>query len=404
MFTGSHSHGQGHETTFAQIVAGRLGIPIEDVEIVHGDTGRVLFGMGTYGSRSLAIGGTAIVKALDKVISKGKKIAAHLMEAADADIDFKDGKFEVAGTDKQVPFAQVALAAYVPHNYPLDKLEPGLNEQAFYDPANCTFPAGSHICEVEVDPDTGATQIVDYTAVDDFGNIINPLIVAGQVHGGLAQGIGQALLEGCRYDEQTGQLLTGSYLDYVMPRAADLPEFNLATEVTPCTHNPLGVKGCGESGAIAAAAAVMNALTDAIGVRDLEMPASPERVWRALREAAAEAVGGERWRPRIEPMSSAKSIRDWLTELGLAQHAEAFEREQIDLDAVRHLTEDDLKDLGLPMGHRVKLLAAIRALQRKPRPGARRASRRLPPRAYTPRHLAEKILARARRSKASASR
>jgi carbon-monoxide dehydrogenase large subunit len=194
VFTGSHSHGQGHETTFAQVVAGRLGIPIEDVELVHGDTGRILFGMGTYGSRSLAIGGTAIVKALDKVINKGKKIAAHLMEAADADIDFKDGKFEVSGTDRQVPFAQVALAAYVPHNYPLDKLEPGLNEQAFYDPANCTFPAGSHICEVEVDPETGAIQIVSYTAVDDFGNLINPLVVAGQVHGGLAQGIGQALL------------------------------------------------------------------------------------------------------------------------------------------------------------------------------------------------------------------
>ena len=287
VFTGSHSHGQGHETTFAQVVAGRLGIPLEDVDIVHGDTGRVLFGMGTYGSRSLAIGGTAIVKALDKVISKGKKIAAHLLEAADADIEFKGGKFAVAGTDRQVPFAQVALAAYVPHNYPLDRLEPGLNEQAFYDPANCTFPAGSHVCEVEVDPETGAANIVDYTAVDDFGTIINPLIVAGQVHGGVAQGIGQALLEGCRYDEQTGQLLTGSYLDYVMPRAADLPEFNLATEVTPCTHNPLGVKGCGESGAIAAAAAVMNALTDAIGVRDLEMPASPERVWRALQTTAA---------------------------------------------------------------------------------------------------------------------
>jgi carbon-monoxide dehydrogenase large subunit len=209
------------------------------------------------------------------------------MEAADADIQFEDGKFTVAGTDKQVPFAQVALAAHVPHNYPLDRLEPGLNEHAFYDPANCTFPAGSHVCEVEVDPETGTLQVVNYTAVDDFGNIINPVIVEGQVHGGLAQGIGQALLEGCRYDEQTGQLLTGSYLDYVMPRAADLPDFNLGTEVTPCTHNPLGVKGCGESGAIAAAAAVMNAVTDAIGVRDLEMPATPERIWRALRGTAA---------------------------------------------------------------------------------------------------------------------
>ncbi len=287
VFTGSHSHGQGHETTFAQIVAGRLGIPVDDVEIVHGDTGRILFGMGTYGSRSLAVGGTALVKAIEKVIAKGRKIAAHLMEAADSDIEFEDGNFQVAGTDRRVSFAQVALAAYVPHNYPIDKLEPGLNEQAFYDPLNSTFPAGSHVCEVEVDPDTGVSRIVGYTAVDDFGNIINPLIVAGQVHGGLAQGIGQALVEGCRYDERTGQLLTGSYLDYVMPRAADLPEFTLATEVTPCTHNPLGAKGCGESGTIAAAAAVMNALTDAIGVRDLEMPATPERVWRALRNAGA---------------------------------------------------------------------------------------------------------------------
>jgi carbon-monoxide dehydrogenase large subunit len=185
-----------------------------------------------------------------------------------------------------VPFAQVALAAYVPHNYPLDKLEPGLNEQAFYDPLNSTFPAGSHICEVEVDPETGASQIVAYSAVDDFGNIVNPLVVAGQVHGGVAQGIGQALLEGSRYDSETGQLLTGSFLDYVMPRAGDLPDFSLGTEVTPCTQNPLGVKGCGEAGAIAAPAAVMNALTDAIGARDLEMPASSERVWRALRNAA----------------------------------------------------------------------------------------------------------------------
>jgi carbon-monoxide dehydrogenase large subunit len=284
VFTGSHSHGQGHETTYAQIVADRLGIPIEDVDIVHGDTGRVLFGMGTYGSRSLAIGGTAIVKALDKVVAKGRKIAAHLMEAAEGDIAFEDGKFSVAGTDKQIPFAQVALAAYLPHNYPHDKLEPGLNEQAFYDPVNCTFPAGTHICEVEVDPETGAVEIVRYTAVDDFGNLVNPAIVAGQVHGGVAQGIGQALLEECRYDARTGQLINGSFLDYAMPRAADLPHFDLGTEVTLCTHNPLGVKGCGESGAIAAPAAVMNALTDALAVRDLRMPATPERVWRALHD------------------------------------------------------------------------------------------------------------------------
>jgi carbon-monoxide dehydrogenase large subunit len=287
VFTGSHSHGQGHETTFSQVVASRLGIPVEDVEIVHGDTGRVLFGMGTYGSRSIAVGGTAIVKALDKVIEKGKKIAAHLMEASETDVEFKDGIFKVSGTDKQVPFAQVSLTAYVPHNYPLDKLEPGLNEQAFYDPTNFTFPAGSYVCEVEVDPDTGVTRIASFTAVDDFGNVINPMIVEGQVHGGLVQGIGQALTESCRYDKDSGQLLTGSMLDYCLPRADDVPSFKIGTEVTPCTHNPLGVKGCGEAGAIGAPPALINAITDAIGVREIEMPATAERVWRAARQAKA---------------------------------------------------------------------------------------------------------------------
>ena len=285
VFTGSHSHGQGHETTFAQVVADRLGIGVDDVDVVHGDTGRIPFGMGTYGSRSIAVGGSAIMKAVDKIVAKGRKIAAHLMEVSDADVEFKDGKFSVKGTDKNVPFAQVALTAYVPHNYPLDKLEPGLDETAFYDPTNFTYPAGTHICEVEVDPDTGETKIASFTACDDFGNIINPMIVEGQVHGGLAQGIGQALLEGCVYDRKTGQLLTGSYMDYAMPRAVDLPSFKVDTRVTPCTHNPLGVKGCGEAGAIGAPAAVMNAVCDALGVKDVEMPATPERVWRALRSA-----------------------------------------------------------------------------------------------------------------------
>jgi carbon-monoxide dehydrogenase large subunit len=281
VFTGSHSHGQGHETTFAQVVAAKLGIPVESVEIVHGDTGRVPFGMGTYGSRSIAVGGTAIVKAVDKIIAKGKKIAAHLLEAADTDIEFENGEFKVAGTDKKVPFGSVALTAYVPHNYPLDKLEPGLNENAFYDPSNFTFPSGSYVCEVEVDPETGKTTVAKFTAVDDFGNLINPMIVAGQVHGGVAQGIGQAMLEGCVYDPATGQLLTGSYMDYAMPRADDLPSFSVDHTVTPCTHNPLGVKGCGEAGAIGSPAAFINALTDAIGVRDIAMPATAERVWRA---------------------------------------------------------------------------------------------------------------------------
>src|SRR6185436_5796482 len=213
VFTGSHSHGQGHETTFAQIVAARLGIDIGNVEVVHGDTGRIPFGMGTYGSRSLSVGGTAIVKALDKVIAKGRKVAAHVLEAAEADIEFKDGKFTVAGTDRSKAFAEIALAAYVPHNYPLDTLEPGLDETAFYDPTNFTYPAGTHICEVEIDPDTGLTQVLAFTACDDFGNIINPMIVEGQVHGGVAQGLGQALLESCVYDPDSGQLLSGSYMD-----------------------------------------------------------------------------------------------------------------------------------------------------------------------------------------------
>ncbi len=287
VFTGSHSHGQGHETTFAQVVAERLGIPMEDVDIVHGDTSKVLFGMGTYGSRSLSVGGTAIVKAVDKVIAKGKKIAAHLLEASDTDIEFRDGVFRVAGTDKQVPFASVALTAYVPHNYPLDKLEPGLNENAFYDPTNFTFPAGTHICEVEIDRDTGVTRIVNFTAVDDFGKIVNPMIVEGQVHGGLTQGIGQALTEGCHYDPQTGQLVTGTYMDYCLPRADDVPTFKVGTKETACTHNPLGVKGCGEAGAIGAPAAVMNAITDALGVKDIAMPATAQKIWRILQDKAA---------------------------------------------------------------------------------------------------------------------
>ena len=289
VFTGSHSHGQGHETTFAQVVADRLGIPLENVDVVHGDTGRIPFGMGTYGSRSIAVGGSAIMKALDKIIDKGKKIAAHLLEATDDNIEFKDGVFTVAGTERKKTIAEVAFAAYVPHNYPLDKLEPGLNETAFYDPANFTYPAGSHICEVEIDADTGATQVVNFTAVDDFGNVINPMIVEGQVHGGLAQGIGQALLEGCIYDPQTGQLLTGSYMDYAMPRADDLPSFKVDTRVTACTHNPLGVKGCGEAGAIGAPAAVINAITDALRVKDIAMPATAQTVWRALNSKSKKA-------------------------------------------------------------------------------------------------------------------
>ena len=293
VFTGSHSHGQGHETTFAQIVAAKLGIDIGNVEVVHGDTGRIPFGMGTYGSRSLAVGGTAIVKAIDKVIAKGRKIAAHLLEAAETDIEFKDGKFTVAGTDRSKAFAEISLAAYVPHNYPLGDLEPGLDETAFYDPTNFTYPAGTHICEVEIDPETGVVTVARFAACDDFGNIINPMIVEGQVHGGVAQGLGQALLENCVYDAESGQLLTGSYMDYAMPRADHLPSFQVGTKVTPCTHNPLGAKGCGEAGAIGAPAAMMNAVHDAlsaVGVKRIDMPASPHRVWQAIQQAAKQSA------------------------------------------------------------------------------------------------------------------
>jgi carbon-monoxide dehydrogenase large subunit len=288
IFTGSHSHGQGHETTFAQIVADKLGIPMEDIDIQHGDTGKILFGMGTYGSRSLAVGGTAILKAVDKVIAKGKKIAAHLLEASESDIEFANGEFRVAGTDRKKTFAEIALTAYVPHNYPLDKLEPGLNENAFYDPTNFTYPAGSYVCEVEVDPETGRVRLDRFAACDDFGNVINPLIVEGQVHGGLAQGIGQALLEGCVYNED-GQLVTGTFQDYALPRADDLCHFQVETaKGTPCTHNPLGVKGCGEAGAIGAPPAVINAIVDALahlGVRDVPMPATPYNVWKTIQAA-----------------------------------------------------------------------------------------------------------------------
>jgi aerobic carbon-monoxide dehydrogenase large subunit len=287
VFTGSHSHGQGHETTFAQVVAQRLGIPLDHVDIVHGDTGRVPFGMGTYGSRSLAVGGSAIVKALDKIIAKGQKIAAHLLQAPEADIEFQSGQFKVKASDRFKTFSEVSLAAYVPHNYPLASLEPGLEETAFYDPSNFTYPAGSYVCEVEVDPATGHVRVDRFSAVDDFGNVVNPMVVEGQVQGGIAQGIGQALLEQGVYDPQSGALLTGSYLDYAMPRADDLPHMVTKTVPgTPCTHNPLGAKGCGEAGAIGAPPAVINAICHALGLRELSMPASAFHVWRALQQEA----------------------------------------------------------------------------------------------------------------------
>jgi len=259
------------------------------VDIVHGDSSKIPFGMGTYGSRSLAVCGSAMVRAAEKVIRKAKKIAAHLLEASEADIELKDGKFSVAGTDKECAWGDVTLAAYVPHNYPLEDIEPGLEETAFYDPANFTYPSGAYACEVEVDPETGKVTIEKFAAADDFGNVVNPMIVEGQVHGGIAQGIGQALLEAAVYDEN-GQLQSASYMDYAMPRADDVPFYIVDHSCcTPCTHNPLGVKGCGEAGAIGSPPAVVNAVIDALAsggknVPHIDMPLTPHRVWKAINQ------------------------------------------------------------------------------------------------------------------------
>ncbi len=287
VFVGSHSHGQGHDTTFAQVVADQLGIALDDVEIVHGDTDKVPFGMGTYGSRSLAVGGSAIMKGIEKIKEKGTKIAAHLLEASEDDLEFAEGKWTVKGTDRSVGFGDVALTAYVPHNYP-ENLEPGLDFTSFYDPANFTFPFGAYIAVVEVDKETGKVELQKFFGCDDVGNVINPMIVEGQIHGGLAQGIGQALFEGAIYDE-SGQLLNGSYLDYALPRADDLPSFQLTRNVTPCPHNPLGAKGAGEAGTIGSTPAVVNAVLDALrplGIKNLNMPLTSQKVWRAIQECS----------------------------------------------------------------------------------------------------------------------
>jgi carbon-monoxide dehydrogenase large subunit len=265
---------------------------MDHVSIVHGDTDKVQFGMGTYGSRSGPVGISAIVQAIDKVIAKGKQVAAHVLEAAEADIEYKDGKFVVSGTDKSAAFGEIALAAYVAHKFPTAHIEPGLKEHAFYDPTNFTFPSGVHICEVEIDPETGTTELVAWTAVDDFGTVINPMIVEGQVHGGIAQGVGQAMLENTAYDKD-GQLLTGSYMDYTLPRAENMPPIKVEMTETKCPSNPLGLKGCGEAGAIAAPAALINAITDAIGTEVLVMPATPQRVWAALQKAPSLRAAAE---------------------------------------------------------------------------------------------------------------
>ncbi len=288
-FLGTHNHGQAHETTFAQILADRLGAPFDRIRVSEGDTDTTPLGTGTFGSRSIAVGGSALDRAAAKIVAKGKRIAAHLLEAAPADIEFGGGRFVVAGTDRTLSFAEMAHAAHAPHDYPLEELEPGLDETAGYDPPNFAFSNGSHVCEVEVDPETGSVRLAAYRAVDDIGVVVNPMVAEGQIHGGLAQGVGQALMEVCRYDRESGQALSGSFMDYALPRADDLPCFESTfDESQPCTHNPLGAKGCGESGAIGAPPAIVGAVLDALrplGVDDIEMPLTPFRVWRAIRAA-----------------------------------------------------------------------------------------------------------------------
>ena len=284
---GSKNQGQGHETSLRQIVNERLGLDPRDVAYVDGDTEKVAYGVGTMGSRTMAIAGTALVIAADKIIAKGKKIAAHLMEAAESDIEFEAGKFRVAGTDRSVALKDVAKAAYEPEKLPKG-LEPGLNESGTFSPENHTFPNGCHACEVEIDPDTGVVGVVRYTVVDDVGTVINPLTLKGQIHGGVVQGLSQVLFERVEYDPESGQLLTGSFMDYCMPRADDVCAMEVGSNPVPTKLNPLGVKGAGEAGTVGALPAVMNAIMDALaplGVKQLDMPATSDRVWRAIREA-----------------------------------------------------------------------------------------------------------------------
>ncbi|GAB5467513.1 MAG: xanthine dehydrogenase family protein molybdopterin-binding subunit [Rhodospirillales bacterium] len=287
VLTGSHSHGQGHETAFAQLVAEETGIDPAGIAIVHGDTAKVPYGIGTYGSRSLAVGGSALVGSTRKVVAKMKVIAAHMLGGAPEDVTLEEGIFHLLPGNATVSFAEVAGRAYAPADYP-DDLEPGLEEITYYDPEAFTFPYGCHLVEVEVDPDTGDVQVQRYLAVDDFGRLVNPLIVAGQIHGGAAQGIGQAAMEVCRYDPESGQLLSGSLMDYAVPRAADMPKVEFHALETLCTTNPLGAKGCGEAAAIAGPAATINAICNALadlGVDHIDMPATSEKVWQAMAAA-----------------------------------------------------------------------------------------------------------------------
>ncbi|MGE0155087.1 MAG: xanthine dehydrogenase family protein molybdopterin-binding subunit, partial [Reyranellaceae bacterium] len=295
VWVGTQSNGQGHDTTFAQIVAEKLGLPFEKINIRYGDTDRLKQGGGTGGSRSLYMAGNAIVLAADAMIKRGKEIASHSLEAAAADIEFADGAFRIAGTDRSIMLLDLARAIRDGSlKLPPELAAQGLNEESIFTRAAPTFPNGCHICEVEIDPDTGVCQVARYSVCDDFGKVVNPMIVNGQVHGGIVQGLGQALLENAVYDPDSGQLLAGSFMDYAMPRADDMPSFNLKMNEIPCRTNALGVKGCGEAGTVGALAAVMNAIVDALaplGVTHIDMPATPQKIWRAIqgsRRLAAE--------------------------------------------------------------------------------------------------------------------
>ena len=289
---GTKSQGQGHETVYKQIVNERLGLDPARMRVIDGDTDRVAFGIGTMGSRSTVIGGSALYFAAEKIIEKAKTVAAHMLEASVVDMEFADGSFSVAGTDRSVTLTDVAKASFSPDKLPKG-VEPGLFETATFAPEDDTYPNGSHVCEVEIDPETGTTEVVGYWVVDDVGNMINPVIVKGQIHGGVAQGVGQALAEQVAYDPDSGQLLSGSFMDYAMPRAADFPDIQIAAHAVPTQRNPLGVKGAGEAGTVGALPATMNAVLNALaeaGVIELDMPATPNRVWQAVRDARSVPV------------------------------------------------------------------------------------------------------------------
>ena len=288
VLSGAHTHGQGHETSFAQVVAEKLHVRLEDVDVVHGDTGKIPHGIGTFASRSMVTGGGALSIGIDKVITKGKIIAAHVLESTPDDVEFLDGFFKVKDSDRIMSFKDIAHLAYLPGNYPIDVLEPGLEETSWFDPPDWTYAAGCHICEVEIDPESGQAQIVGYSVGDDFGVVINPMIVDAQIHGGVTQGVGQALTEHAVFDAESGQMLAGSFLDYCMPRADNLPMFEVRAIDNTTDRNPLGVKGCGEAGATGAPVTVMNAIFDALkplGVTELTMPATPDKIWAAIHRA-----------------------------------------------------------------------------------------------------------------------